>query len=603
MASAKKKAAKAQKAAVKARYNPYVQKVVEDEDLRQSIVQAYESSRDAISRLNNGKSPSKQIFDDKKLQKDIREAAENFRDAAVTLREAPKKQAQGRPRPAPAARHRRRRPWRSPSRRACARRSSTRCSEPRRSSSTPRPPPRRRRPRPRARRPSAEGIRLPGAHRCLEGRPRGALLVSAGRQPHADADEHQARRPSGTRTGSPRSTTPSTAATIGTLNIHDATTDASPRRSSVREQQLAARRAEQAGEQHGGGERDGHRRLRLRGRGERDQHRRAERVLGRDDAEHRLGRGGARDQRPGRPADRAAEQRRDGGGRGGGDLVRADHGDAREPEQHAGDPPPGQALAEQQVGADRDEHRLRVDDRRGRPRADRLQADELQPDEADDVGRRRAAAATRPAPAAHRPERGGQRERADRRAARRDPQRRRLARGAVRCAIERRWRQITAQRPRRGPRSWAARALLMARPLPHTRNSRCGKPHARTTGYLVVRRAVDVAEEHLGMNSKLRTALLIALVAVVAAGAPPRPAPARRPRSTVGNGFYGPADVTVKKNAKVRWNWDGGFELHDVTVKSGPAAVPLALAGERHLLRTSSPSQGSTSSTARSTRA
>ena len=49
MASAKKKAAKAQKAAVKARYNPYVQKVVEDEDLRQSIVQAYESSRDAFA--------------------------------------------------------------------------------------------------------------------------------------------------------------------------------------------------------------------------------------------------------------------------------------------------------------------------------------------------------------------------------------------------------------------------------------------------------------------------------------------------------------------------------------------------------------------------
>ncbi len=95
MASAKKKAAKAQKAAVKARYNPYVQKVVEDEDLRQSIVQAYESSRDAISRLNNGKSPSKQIFDDKKLQKEIREAAENFRDAAVTLREAPKRKRKG----------------------------------------------------------------------------------------------------------------------------------------------------------------------------------------------------------------------------------------------------------------------------------------------------------------------------------------------------------------------------------------------------------------------------------------------------------------------------------------------------------------------------
>ena len=95
MASAKKKAAKAQKAAVKARYNPYVQRLIDDEDLRQNIVQAYESSRDAFVRLNNGKHPSKQIFDDKKLQRNVREAAENLRDATVALREAPKKQRKG----------------------------------------------------------------------------------------------------------------------------------------------------------------------------------------------------------------------------------------------------------------------------------------------------------------------------------------------------------------------------------------------------------------------------------------------------------------------------------------------------------------------------
>ena len=93
--AAKKKAAKAEKAAVRARYNPYVQRVVDDEDLRQNIVQAYESSRDAFGRLSNGKSPSKQIFDDKKLQKNLKEAAESFRDASIALREAPKKQRSG----------------------------------------------------------------------------------------------------------------------------------------------------------------------------------------------------------------------------------------------------------------------------------------------------------------------------------------------------------------------------------------------------------------------------------------------------------------------------------------------------------------------------
>jgi hypothetical protein len=93
--AAKKKAQKAQRAAVKARYNPYVQRLVDDDDLRQNIVQAYESSRDAFSRLSDGKSPSKQLFDDKKLQKNLKEAAESIRDASVALREAPKQQRKG----------------------------------------------------------------------------------------------------------------------------------------------------------------------------------------------------------------------------------------------------------------------------------------------------------------------------------------------------------------------------------------------------------------------------------------------------------------------------------------------------------------------------
>ena len=95
MASAKKKAAKAQKAAVRARYNPYVQRVVDDEDLRSDIVQAYESGRSAFGRMSNGKSPSNALFDDKKLQKDLKQAAESLRDATVALREAPKKQRKG----------------------------------------------------------------------------------------------------------------------------------------------------------------------------------------------------------------------------------------------------------------------------------------------------------------------------------------------------------------------------------------------------------------------------------------------------------------------------------------------------------------------------
>ena len=95
MAAKKGKAAKAGQAAMKARYNPYVQRILEDEDLRDNIVQAYEAGRTAYARLANGKSPTKQIFDDKKLQKNIKKGAENVRDAAVTLREAPQKQRKG----------------------------------------------------------------------------------------------------------------------------------------------------------------------------------------------------------------------------------------------------------------------------------------------------------------------------------------------------------------------------------------------------------------------------------------------------------------------------------------------------------------------------
>ena len=90
-----KAGSKAGRAAVKARYNPYVQRLIDDEDLRQNLVEAYESAKGAYGRLSNGKSPTSQIFDDKKLQKDLKNAAENLRDATVALREAPKKQRSG----------------------------------------------------------------------------------------------------------------------------------------------------------------------------------------------------------------------------------------------------------------------------------------------------------------------------------------------------------------------------------------------------------------------------------------------------------------------------------------------------------------------------
>jgi hypothetical protein len=92
MAQAKKKA---KKAAAQARANPYLRRLAEDEDLRQNIVDSYESARKAYARLSNGKSPTKQIFDDKKFQKEVKNAASSFKDASVALRESPKRKKRG----------------------------------------------------------------------------------------------------------------------------------------------------------------------------------------------------------------------------------------------------------------------------------------------------------------------------------------------------------------------------------------------------------------------------------------------------------------------------------------------------------------------------
>ena len=89
--AAKKKVAKAGAAAYAAKNNPYVKRVVDDDELRANLWQAYESARAAAGRLSNGKSPTNQIFDDKKLQSDIRDAAESLRDASLALRDAPKR--------------------------------------------------------------------------------------------------------------------------------------------------------------------------------------------------------------------------------------------------------------------------------------------------------------------------------------------------------------------------------------------------------------------------------------------------------------------------------------------------------------------------------
>ena len=91
----KKKAAAAAGAVTAARSNPYVQRVIEDDDLRDNVRVAFEAARDAYDRLSNGKAPAKVISDDKKFHKDLQTAAEALKDAGSALREGPKKRKGG----------------------------------------------------------------------------------------------------------------------------------------------------------------------------------------------------------------------------------------------------------------------------------------------------------------------------------------------------------------------------------------------------------------------------------------------------------------------------------------------------------------------------
>jgi hypothetical protein len=92
MASKKKQAAKAGAGAMAAgkavKDNPYVRRVVEDEELRENVRAAFDSARKAYARMSNGKGPVKALTEDKKTQKQLREAATSLRDAAESLRSA-----------------------------------------------------------------------------------------------------------------------------------------------------------------------------------------------------------------------------------------------------------------------------------------------------------------------------------------------------------------------------------------------------------------------------------------------------------------------------------------------------------------------------------
>ncbi|MEA2316761.1 MAG: hypothetical protein QOD44_950 [Solirubrobacteraceae bacterium] len=92
---AKSKPQKARAAAEGAWGNEYVQRVVSDEELRENVRIALDNARDAYARLTNGKSAAKVVMDDKKFQKDVKQAAEALKEAGAALRDGPKRKRRG----------------------------------------------------------------------------------------------------------------------------------------------------------------------------------------------------------------------------------------------------------------------------------------------------------------------------------------------------------------------------------------------------------------------------------------------------------------------------------------------------------------------------
>ena len=75
---------------------PYVQRLIEDEELRDNLREAYEAGRNAYERASGAKKPSA-LLDDKRLQRDLKSASDSLRAASEALREPEKRPSSGHP--------------------------------------------------------------------------------------------------------------------------------------------------------------------------------------------------------------------------------------------------------------------------------------------------------------------------------------------------------------------------------------------------------------------------------------------------------------------------------------------------------------------------
>jgi hypothetical protein len=92
---AKSKPEKARAAAEGAWGNQYVQRFIQDEELRDNVRLALDNARNAYGRLTNGKSATKVVMEDKKFQKNVKQSADALKEAGTALRDGPKRRRGG----------------------------------------------------------------------------------------------------------------------------------------------------------------------------------------------------------------------------------------------------------------------------------------------------------------------------------------------------------------------------------------------------------------------------------------------------------------------------------------------------------------------------
>jgi hypothetical protein len=71
--------------------NRYLQRFIEDEELRNSLRAAYGAARGAYGRMSNGRPATHALFEDRKLQRELKTAASALREVSDALRTPPKR--------------------------------------------------------------------------------------------------------------------------------------------------------------------------------------------------------------------------------------------------------------------------------------------------------------------------------------------------------------------------------------------------------------------------------------------------------------------------------------------------------------------------------